>query len=96
VVQAEAGNYGGERGTSRAGMDVTICLDEGAYEALHARSVREGRAIDELVQEALRLYLSRLPEGGTRSLAELRPEPFPDGNDHLSQEIDAIVYGRAR
>jgi hypothetical protein len=30
---------------------------------------------------------------GKRSLSELRPVTFPDGNEGLSGEIDQIVYG---
>lgn len=40
---------------------------------------------------------SRLMEnktiGKTRSLSDLRPEPYPEGNEDLSHEIDAVVYG---
>ena len=27
-----------------------------------------------------------------RSLTEFEPEPYPEGNERLSEEIDAVVY----
>jgi plasmid stability protein len=76
-------------------MDTTIRnLDEQAYRAARARAVLEGRTVGDVVNEALRLYLKRVSPTNKRSLAELRPEPFPEGNENLSRNIDAIVYGR--
>jgi plasmid stability protein len=76
-------------------MDTTIRnLDEDAYRAARARAVLEGRTVGDVVNEALRLYLKRVPARKKRSLAELRPEPFPEGNEGLSRSIDAVVYGR--
>jgi len=79
-------------------MDTTIRnLDVQAYRALRARAVLEGRTVGELVSEAIRVYLVRGPiKSGTRSLRELRPEPFPEGNEQLSSEIDQIVYDARR
>jgi hypothetical protein len=48
-----------------------------------------GRTIGDLVNEAIRSYLSRpelLPKRG--SLAELIPERYPRGSEHLREEID--------
>jgi plasmid stability protein len=76
-------------------MDTTIRnLDEDAYRAVRARAVLQGRTVGDVINEALRLYLKRVSPGSKRSLAELRPEPFPEGNENLSQDIDAILYGR--
>ena len=78
-------------------MDTTIRnLDEQAYREARARAVLEGRTVGDVVNEALRLYLKRTVPKGKRSLAELRPEPFPAGNERLSGEIDEIVYGNRR
>ena len=79
-------------------MDTTVRnLDEQAYRALRARAVLEGRTVGELINEAIRVYLSRRPvKRGAGSLRALRPEPFPAGNERLSSEIDAIVYGTPR
>ena len=67
-------------------MDTTIRnLDEDAYRAARARALLEGRTVGDVVNEALRLYLKRESPGKRRSLAELRPEPFPDGNESLSR-----------
>ena len=69
-------------------MDATIRnLDEEAFRAVRARAVLEGRTVGDVVNEALRLHLRRVSPGKTRSLAELRPEPFPDGNEDLSRNI---------
>ena len=79
-------------------MDTTVRnLDEQAYRMLRARAVMEGRTVGELISEAIRNYLGRgAVKRGTASLRELRPEPFPHGNERLSSEIDAIVYGARR
>jgi hypothetical protein len=63
------------------------------HTAKHARAVLEGRTVGDVVNEALRLYLKRTVMPGKRSLVELRPEPFPEGNGELSREIDDVVYG---
>ena len=76
-------------------MDTTIRnLDEGAYRQLRARAVLTGRTVGELVNEAIRSYLAR-PEHPLRdaSLAELVPEDYGEGQERLSEEIDAVVYG---
>ncbi len=79
-------------------MDTTVRnLDPQAYRALRARAVLEGRTIGDLISEAIRAYLARSPvqrPGSTLRL--LRPEPYPEGNERLSAEIDAVVYGDRR
>ena len=79
-------------------MDATVRnLDEDAYRALRARAAKEGRTVGDLFNEAIRGYLARAAiERGTLSLRALRPEPYPDGNERLSLEIDAVVYGSTR
>jgi len=77
------------------GMDTTIRnLDEQAYRALKARAALEGKTIGELINEAIKVYLAR-PDPITKrgSLRDLVPEPYPKGMEHLSEEIDTIVYG---
>ena len=76
-------------------MDTTIRnLDRRAYRDLKARAALEGKTVGQAVTEAIRGYLAGPgPWHRTRSLAELRPEPYPEGNENLSDEIDAIVYG---
>ena len=57
----------------------------------------EGRTVGELMNEAIRSYLVRgAVKRGTSTLRALRPEPFPEGNERLVSEIDAIVYGARR
>ena len=79
-------------------MDTTVRnLDERAYRALRARAVLEGRTVGELISEAIRDYLARgAVKRSGESLRALRPEPYPEGNERISSEIDAIVYGTQR
>ena len=75
-------------------MDTTIRnLDEQTYRALKARAALAGKTVGEVLNEAIRLYLAR-PELPPRrgSLRDLTPEEYPEGNERLSEEIDAIVY----
>ena len=76
-------------------MDTTIRnIDERAYREFKARAALLGKTVGEVLNEAIRGYLARpgwSPK--TRSLRDLLPEPYPDGNDRLSEEIDAVVYG---
>lgn len=76
-------------------MDITIRnLDQEIYRALKARAALAGRNIGDLVNEALQSYLASPafdPRSG--SLRDLTPERYPEGNDRLSEEVDAVVYG---
>lgn len=76
-------------------MDTTIRnLDERAYRALKAHAALTGRTIGQAVNEAIELYLSRPGDHlRTGSLADLRPLPFPEGNEELSRQVDEVVYG---
>lgn len=76
-------------------MDTTIRnLDPRAYRALKARAALEGKTIGEVVNEAIRAYLDRPdPHRRSGSLRDLVPQPYPAGNETLSEEVDAIVYG---
>lgn len=48
----------------------------------------------DLINEAIRAYLGRTAvRPGTSTLRALEPEPYPEGNERLSREIDAVVYG---
>jgi plasmid stability protein len=79
-------------------MDTTIRnLNEELYRALRARAVLEKRTTSDLLNEAIRGYLARVPmPRRSSSLRELKPEPYPPGNEGLSLEIDAVVYGERR
>ena len=76
-------------------MDTTIRnLDRGVYRALKAQAALDGNTIGELMNEAIRAYLARpgaRPKRGT--LRGLAPEEYPAGNERLSEEVDALVYG---
>jgi len=79
-------------------MDITIRnLDEVAYREIKARSALEGKTVGQVVNEAIRVYLARpFPYPRNRTLRELAPIRFPDGNERLSEEIDEIVYGASK
>ena len=79
-------------------MDTTVRnLDDRTYRELRARAVMEGRTVGDLMNEAIRGYLARFPvRQRTTSLRALQPEPFPERNERLSEEIDDIVYGEGR
>jgi len=76
-------------------MDTTIRnLDPEAYRHLKAHAALQGMTIGEAMSEAIRAYLSRKwPAPGSGTLADWKPEPYPPGNERLSEEIDRIVYG---
>lgn len=76
-------------------MDTTIRnLDETTYRALKAQAALSGKTIGETVNEAIRAYLATTdPFPKTHTLRELRPRAYPEGNDRLSEEVDAVVYG---
>jgi hypothetical protein len=76
-------------------VDTTIRnLDERAYRALKAQAALSGKTIGQLVNDAIHAYLGR-PGAPTRprSLRQLHPEPYPEGNETLSEDIDRVVYG---
>ncbi len=78
-------------------MDSTIRnLDAELYRKLRARAALRGMTVGEAVSEAMRAYLARPETSKAGSLKDLAPEPFPDGNERLSEEIDAVVYGADR
>ena len=76
-------------------MDTTIRnVDGTAYRRLKARAALEGKTMGEILTEAIQAYLARPgPAQKRRSLRDLRPEPYPEGTERLSLEIDEIVYG---
>jgi plasmid stability protein len=78
-------------------MDSTIRnLDADLYRKIRARAALTGMTVGEAVSEAMRAYLARPETSKSGSLRDLVPEPFPVGNERLSDEIDAVVYGADR
>jgi plasmid stability protein len=78
-------------------MDTTIRnLDPDLYRKLRARAASEGKTVGEAVSEAMRAYLGGPSVEKSGSLRDLAPEPFPPGNERLSEEVDDVVYGTAR
>jgi len=76
-------------------MDTTIRnLDKDAFRALKARAALKGRPIGVVLSEMIGDASgtgSAWPKRG--SAHDIKPEPFGKKNRHLSEEIDAIVYG---
>lgn len=75
-------------------MDTTIRnLDEVAYRSVKARAALEGRSIGELISDAINLYLVRpAPLEKTGSLRDWKPVDLGPGTEHLSEQIDEILY----
>jgi|GEM_PF-434900 len=75
-------------------MNTTIRgLDESVYRSLKARAALEGRPIGDLVTDALRSYLTwGGPSEKTGSLLNLKPIDLGPGTEHISEQIDEIVY----
>jgi len=76
-------------------MDTTIRnLDNEIYRQLKAHAARTGRTIGEAINEAMRFYLAMPnPFDHRGSLFDLEPEPYPQGSERLSENIDQVVYG---
>lgn len=75
-------------------MDTTIRnIDPAAYRAIKARAALSGQTIGQVINDAIRAYLSAPHWPQTGSIADLIPEPYPDDCDRLSEEIDAVAYG---
>jgi hypothetical protein len=67
-------------------------LDEQAYRLLRSRAVLEGKTVAELMNEAIRAYLTRQPSEARRPVCTIGTRAISEGNEHLSGEIDAILY----
>ena len=76
-------------------MDTTIRnLDEVTYRQLKARAALEGKTLGEAVNDALRTYLAHPQDPHrTGSVFDLPHADFGPGTEHLSEQIDEIVYG---
>lgn len=75
-------------------MDTTIRnLDGRMYRRLRARAIAAGMTVGQVLNEAMRAYLARPAPIKTSSLRDLVPEQYPEGNERLSEDIDAHVYG---
>ena len=76
-------------------MDTTVRnLDEDAFRRLKARAASEGKTIGEALNDAMRAYtMGQLPFERRRSILDSKGADFGKGTEHLSEEVDAIVYG---
>ena len=75
-------------------MDTTIRnVDELAYRALKARAALEGKTVGAVLNEAIRSFVAGGVAEKTGTLRDYRSEPFPKGNERLSEEIDQVAYG---
>jgi plasmid stability protein len=76
-------------------VDATIRnIDDDAFRALKAYAAAHGMTVGEAVTRMIRSYV-RGPNAWpkTRSIAEFPHEHWGPGNEHVSDEIDKIVYG---
>jgi hypothetical protein len=78
-------------------MDTTIRnIDEAGYRRLRALAAMQGKTVGQLINAAIIAYLDRRAGPETsRSILALKPEPYPAGNEELSESVDAVVYGSA-
>jgi plasmid stability protein len=79
-------------------MDTTIRnLDERLYRRLRARAVASGMTVGEAMNEAMRAWVTDVArsarESSAISIRDLAPQPFPKGNERLSEELDDHLYG---
>jgi len=75
-------------------VDATIRnLDEEAYRQLKARAAVEGKSVGEAMTEAIRLYIAQGRKRKTRSIRDMKVVDFGPGTEHLSEEIDQVLYG---
>lgn len=75
-------------------MDTTIRnLDEKLYRRVRARALATGVTVGEALNQAMLAYLGRPEPSRSASLLDIVPEPYPDGHEQLSQEIDRHAYG---
>lgn len=75
-------------------MDSTIRnIDSQIYRELKAEAALEGVSIGELFNRAARDYLMRRrSRQRRRKLSEFPTVALPIGNEHLSEDIDAVLY----
>ena len=75
-------------------MDTTIRnLDDRLYRRLRARAISTGVTVGEALNQAMRAFLAQPELPKAASLTDLIPEAYPRGNERLSEDIDAHVYG---
>jgi hypothetical protein len=76
-------------------MDIMVRdVDRTAFRHLKALAALEGKSLGEVVSQALRSHVAQnppFPKDG--SLRDIQPMKFRRGNERLSEEIDAVVYG---
>lgn len=76
-------------------MDTTIRnLDARLYRAALARAKARGQTVGALVNEALRAFLKAQPPKARRhSFLDFKPIDFGPGTEHLSEQVDEVLYG---
>jgi len=69
-------------------------IDDEAYRALEERAIAQGKRVEDLVNQAMQTYL-RLPYSLQKrgSLKDMPIEDLGPGTEHLSEEIDSVLYG---
>lgn len=73
-------------------MDTTIRnLDKQAYREIKARAALEGRPVGEVINDALRSYVTNNPATPrTASFRDIQPVDFGPGSENLSRDMDLV------
>jgi len=75
-------------------VDTTIReLDEDVYRQARSKAALMGISIGRAVNEALRRWLAEDAGPKKQSILDLKPERYGKVNEHLSEEIDKVLYG---
>jgi plasmid stability protein len=75
-------------------MDTTIReLDDDLYRQAKAKAALMGISIGRAMNEAMRKWISEGSEAKKGSILDLKPARFGKGSEHLSEEIDKVLYG---
>lgn len=69
-------------------------IDEQVFHALEERAISQGKRVEDVLNEAIRIWLLLPYElEKNRSLRDLPIVDLGPGTEHLSEEIDAVLYG---
>ena len=67
-------------------------MDEDVFRHFKAESVRSGLSVGPALTLAMQSWLERQHKKPKMSLLHFRPQHFGKGTEHMSEEIDKILY----
>ncbi len=67
-------------------------VDRKALQQFKVEARRRNKTLGEALSEAMALYASK--PSGKLDMSKIPIFEFPAGNEHLSEEIDEILYGK--